>query len=78
LYGRLGGPQNRSGRCGEKKDLAPAWNRAPGVQPVARLRSCVMPTPIVIVTITTTTIIIIIIIISLISLIAIKINPLAL
>jgi hypothetical protein len=30
FYRRLGGPQRRSGRCGEEKNLAPA------VQPVAR------------------------------------------
>jgi hypothetical protein len=33
---RLGGPQNRSGRCGEEKHLAPAGNPTPAVQPVAR------------------------------------------
>jgi hypothetical protein len=34
---RLGGPQSRYGRCGEEKNLAPAGNRNPAVQPVARL-----------------------------------------
>jgi hypothetical protein len=33
---RLGAPQNRSGRCGEEKHLAPAGNPTPVVQPVAR------------------------------------------
>jgi hypothetical protein len=33
---RLGGPQNRSGRCGEEKHFAPAGNPTPAVQPVAR------------------------------------------
>jgi hypothetical protein len=33
---RLGGPQNRSGRYGEEKHLAPAGNLTPAVQPVAR------------------------------------------
>jgi hypothetical protein len=33
---RLGGPQNRSGRCGEEKHLAPAGNPTPAVQPLAR------------------------------------------
>jgi hypothetical protein len=33
---RLGGPQNRSGRCGEEKHLAPAENPTPAIQPVAR------------------------------------------
>jgi hypothetical protein len=33
---RLVGPQNRSGRCGEEKHLAPARNPTPAVQPVAR------------------------------------------
>jgi hypothetical protein len=33
---RLGGPQNRSGRCGEEKHLAPAGNPTPAVQPGAR------------------------------------------
>jgi hypothetical protein len=32
---RLGGPQSRSGRCGEEKDLATAGNRTPILQPVA-------------------------------------------
>jgi hypothetical protein len=32
----LGGPQNRSGRCGEEKHLAPARNSTPAVQPAAR------------------------------------------
>jgi hypothetical protein len=36
LDGRLGGPQNRSGSCGEKKHLAPTGNPTPAVQPVAR------------------------------------------
>jgi hypothetical protein len=36
LYRRLGGPQNRSGRCGEEKHLALAGNPTPAVQPVAR------------------------------------------
>jgi hypothetical protein len=31
---RLGGPQSRSGRCGEQKYLVPAGNRSPTVQPV--------------------------------------------
>jgi hypothetical protein len=33
---RLGVPQNRSGRCGEEKLLAPDGNPTPAVQPVAR------------------------------------------
>jgi hypothetical protein len=34
----LSGPQSQSGRCGaEKKSLAPAGNRTPAVQPLARL-----------------------------------------
>jgi hypothetical protein len=33
---RLGGPQSRSGRYGEEKSHAPARNRTPAVQPVAR------------------------------------------
>jgi hypothetical protein len=33
---RLGGPQNRSGRCEEEKHLAPAGNPTPAVQPMAR------------------------------------------
>jgi hypothetical protein len=33
---RLGGPQNRSGRCGEEKRLAHSGNPTPAVQPVAR------------------------------------------
>jgi hypothetical protein len=33
---RLGGPQNRSGRCGVEKHLAPVGNPTPAVQPVAR------------------------------------------
>jgi hypothetical protein len=33
---RLGGPQNRSGRCGEEKRLAHAGNPTPAVQPVSR------------------------------------------
>jgi hypothetical protein len=36
MYRRLGGPQNRSGRRGEEKHLAPAGNPTPAVQPVAR------------------------------------------
>jgi hypothetical protein len=36
LRRRLGGPQIRSGRCGEKKNLAPIGNRSRAVQPVAR------------------------------------------
>jgi hypothetical protein len=32
---RLGGPQNRSGRCGEEKYLAPPRNPAQALQPVA-------------------------------------------
>jgi hypothetical protein len=37
LYRRLGGPQNRSGHCGEDKSLlAPVGNRTLAVQPVAR------------------------------------------
>jgi hypothetical protein len=28
------GPQGRSGRCGEDKNLSPAWNRTATVQPV--------------------------------------------
>jgi hypothetical protein len=31
---RLGGPQNKPGRCGEEKNLAPAGNPTPAVQPV--------------------------------------------
>jgi hypothetical protein len=31
-----GWAQSRSGRCGEEKNLAPAGNRTPVVQPVAR------------------------------------------
>jgi hypothetical protein len=34
LETRLGGPQSRSGRCGEEKNLASAGNRTPAVQPV--------------------------------------------
>jgi hypothetical protein len=33
---RLGGPQSRSGRYGEEKNLVAAGNRSPAVQPVAR------------------------------------------
>jgi hypothetical protein len=33
---RLGGPQSRSGRCGEENNLAPAGIRTPAVQPIAR------------------------------------------
>jgi hypothetical protein len=33
---RLGGPQNRPGRCGEEKHLALAENPTPAVQPEAR------------------------------------------
>jgi hypothetical protein len=33
---RLGGPQNRSGLCGEEKHLAPPGNPTLAVQPVAR------------------------------------------
>jgi hypothetical protein len=33
---RVGEPQNRSGRCGEEKYLAPAGNPTQAVQPVAR------------------------------------------
>jgi hypothetical protein len=33
---RLGGPQSRSGRYGENKNLSPAGNRIPAAQPVAR------------------------------------------
>jgi hypothetical protein len=36
LYRRLGGPQNRSGRRGEEKHLAPARNPTPAVNPYAR------------------------------------------
>jgi hypothetical protein len=36
LYRRLGGPQSRSGRCGEETNLTPAGNQTPAVQPVAR------------------------------------------
>jgi hypothetical protein len=32
---RLGGPQSRSGRCEEEKNLAPIGNQTPAVQPVA-------------------------------------------
>jgi hypothetical protein len=35
LYRRLGGPQSRSERHGEEKNLASAGNRTPAVQPVA-------------------------------------------
>jgi hypothetical protein len=33
---RLGGPQNRSGYCGEEKHLVPPGNPTLAVQPVAR------------------------------------------
>jgi hypothetical protein len=33
---RLGGSQSRSGRCGEEKNLAPARNKTPAIQPVPR------------------------------------------
>jgi hypothetical protein len=33
---RLGGPQGRSGRCGEEKNVASVGNRIPAVQLVAR------------------------------------------
>jgi hypothetical protein len=36
LYRRLGGPQSRSGRCGEGKNLSHAGNRTPAVHPTAR------------------------------------------
>jgi hypothetical protein len=36
LYRRLGGPQSRSGRYGEVKNLVPAGNRNLVVQTVAR------------------------------------------
>jgi hypothetical protein len=36
LHRRLGGLQTRSERCGEDKQLGPARNRTPAVQPVAR------------------------------------------
>jgi hypothetical protein len=36
LAKRLGGPQCRSGRCGEDKNLSPAGNRTRVVQPVDR------------------------------------------
>jgi hypothetical protein len=36
LERRLGGPQNRSGRCGEEKHLAHAGNPTPPIQPEAR------------------------------------------
>jgi hypothetical protein len=32
----MGGPQNRSGRCGEEKHLASAGNPTSAVQPEAR------------------------------------------
>jgi hypothetical protein len=32
----LGGPHNRSGRCGEKKHLVPAPNSTPAVQSIVR------------------------------------------
>jgi hypothetical protein len=34
LYRRLGGPQNRSGYYGADKNLSPAGNRTPAIQPV--------------------------------------------
>jgi hypothetical protein len=43
---RLGGTQNRSGRCGEEKTLTPTENRAPAVQPLARrFVDWAIPTP---------------------------------
>jgi hypothetical protein len=33
---RLSGPQSRSGRCGEERNLPPVVSRTPAVQPVAR------------------------------------------
>jgi hypothetical protein len=36
LNRRLGGPQSRSGRCGEEKNLALAVNQTPAIQPVSR------------------------------------------
>jgi hypothetical protein len=36
LYTRFGGPQGRSGRCGENKNLAPVGIRTTGAQPVTR------------------------------------------
>jgi hypothetical protein len=35
LDGRLGGPQSRSGRCGEEKNLSPAGNRTLAIHSVA-------------------------------------------
>jgi hypothetical protein len=35
LDGRLGGPHNRSGRCGEENILDPTGILTPAVQPVA-------------------------------------------
>jgi hypothetical protein len=44
---RLGGPESRSGRYGEKKNLSPAGNRITAVQPVAhRYTDCAIPIPI--------------------------------
>jgi hypothetical protein len=44
---RLGGPQSWPGRYAEEKNLAPAGNRTPAVQPVARrYTDWVIPTPI--------------------------------
>jgi hypothetical protein len=34
---RLGGPHSGSGRCGGERNLDPAWNRTPVVQPVVHL-----------------------------------------
>jgi hypothetical protein len=31
---RMGGPQSRSGRCGDENNLSPAGNQTPAVQPV--------------------------------------------
>jgi hypothetical protein len=44
LDGRLGGPQNRSGCYGEEKNIAPAGNSTPTVQPVARRYCTCIPT----------------------------------
>jgi hypothetical protein len=45
LDGRLGGPQNRSGLYGEKKEFALAENWTPTVQSVPRYTDWVIPTP---------------------------------
>jgi hypothetical protein len=46
VSGQLGGPQSRSGRDGEEKNLTPAWNRTPAVQPVScRYTDCDVLTP---------------------------------